>query len=166
MAKAVGAEPESLLGIFRDEPRGMRMNYYPPCQQFDKVIGLSPHTDVGGLTLLLQVNDVQGLQIKMVGKWFYVNAINGAIIVNIGDTLEILSNGKFRSVEHRAVVHPNKERLSAALFNYARENLVISPLPEFVKDGKVNYRSISYRDLLFTSQLDGRNRQERLRLEQ
>uniref|UniRef100_A0A0D3HGJ8 Uncharacterized protein n=1 Tax=Oryza barthii TaxID=65489 RepID=A0A0D3HGJ8_9ORYZ len=52
----------------RDEPRGMRMNYYPPCQQTDKVIGLSPHTDVAGLTLLLQVNDVNGLQIPKDGK--------------------------------------------------------------------------------------------------
>uniref|UniRef100_A0A0D3HGJ7 Isopenicillin N synthase-like Fe(2+) 2OG dioxygenase domain-containing protein n=1 Tax=Oryza barthii TaxID=65489 RepID=A0A0D3HGJ7_9ORYZ len=83
-------------------------------------------------------------------------------------SLRILSNGKFRSVEHRVVIHPNKERLSAALFNYARKDLMISPLPEFVKDGKVNYRSIRYHDLLsqyFTSQLDGRNRLERLQLE-
>uniref|UniRef100_A0A0D9XME4 Fe2OG dioxygenase domain-containing protein n=1 Tax=Leersia perrieri TaxID=77586 RepID=A0A0D9XME4_9ORYZ len=113
------------------------MNYYPPCQQADKVIGLSPHTDVVGLMLLLQVSDVQGLQIKRDGKWFSVNALNGALIVNIGDTLEILSNGKFKSVEHRAVIHPNKERISAALFHYPRENLVLSPLPEFVKDGKL-----------------------------
>uniref|UniRef100_A0A0E0F0V6 Fe2OG dioxygenase domain-containing protein n=1 Tax=Oryza meridionalis TaxID=40149 RepID=A0A0E0F0V6_9ORYZ len=66
----------------------MRVNYYPPCQQADKVIGLSPHTDVVGLTLLLQVNDVNGLQINKDGKWFNVDAINGAIIVNVGDTLE------------------------------------------------------------------------------
>jgi hypothetical protein len=36
LAKAVGAEPESLLGIFEEQPRGMRMNYYPPCRQSDK----------------------------------------------------------------------------------------------------------------------------------
>ncbi|KAF0928707.1 hypothetical protein E2562_006130 [Oryza meyeriana var. granulata] len=168
MAKAVGVEPKSLLSIFEGQARGMRMNYYPPCWQADKVLGLSPHTDPGGLTLLLQVNDVQGLQIKRDGKWFFVNAMNGALLVNIGDTLEILSNGKFRSVEHRAVIHPSRERISAALFHHPCQNLVISPLPDFVKDGKVHYRTISYRDLLteyFTAELDGRNRLEKMKLE-
>uniref|UniRef100_J3N4U5 Fe2OG dioxygenase domain-containing protein n=1 Tax=Oryza brachyantha TaxID=4533 RepID=J3N4U5_ORYBR len=169
MAKAVGAEPESLLGIFEEQPRGLRMCYYPPCQQADKVMGLSPHTDVVGLTLLLQVNDVHGLQIKKDGKWFSVDAQNGAFMVIIGDTLEILSNGKFRSIEHRAIINPNKERISASLFHYPCENIVISPLPQFVKDGKVHYRSISYHDFMkqfFTQQLDGRNRLEKLKLEQ
>nr|AAL79785.1 putative ethylene-forming enzyme [Oryza sativa Japonica Group] len=134
-----------------------------------QVIGLSPHTDVVGLTLLLQVNDVQGLQIKRDGKWFSVDALSGAFIVNIGDTLEILSNGKFKSVEHRAMIHPNKERISTALFHYPRDDLLLSPLPEFVKDGKVNYRSISYNDFMmqfFNQKRDGRNRLERLKLEQ
>uniref|UniRef100_I1QVW5 Fe2OG dioxygenase domain-containing protein n=2 Tax=Oryza glaberrima TaxID=4538 RepID=I1QVW5_ORYGL len=144
------------------------MNYYPPCLKADKVLGLSPHTDLDGLTLLLQVNDVQGLQINKDGKWFSVNALNDALIVNIGDTLEILSNGKFRSVEHRAVVHPSRERISAALFYYPCQDLAISPLPDFVKDGKVKYKTISYQDLLteyFTAELDGRNRLEKLKLE-
>uniref|UniRef100_A0A0D9XMD6 Fe2OG dioxygenase domain-containing protein n=1 Tax=Leersia perrieri TaxID=77586 RepID=A0A0D9XMD6_9ORYZ len=161
MAKAVGAKPELLVGIFEDQLRGIRMAYYPPCRQADKVMGISPHTDVVGLTLLLQINDVQGLQIKRDGKWFSVDAPNNAIIANIGDTLEILSNGKFRSVEHRAVIHPNKERISASLFHYPCENMMISPLPEFVKDDKVKYKSISYHDFMkqfFTQQLDGRNR--------
>ncbi|KAG8083659.1 hypothetical protein GUJ93_ZPchr0016g2544 [Zizania palustris] len=169
MVKAIGAEPELLLGIFEEQARGMRMNYYPPCKQADKVLGLSPHTDATGLMPLLQVNDVQGLQIKKDGKWFSVNALNDALIVNIGDTLEVLSNGKFRSVEHRAVIHPNKERISVALFHYPRENLVLSPLPEFVEDGKVRYRSMRYQDFLkqlFTAKLDGKNRLEKLKLEQ
>ncbi|EAY79497.1 hypothetical protein OsI_34625 [Oryza sativa Indica Group] len=168
MAKAVGVEPKSLLSVFEGQARGLRMNYYPPCLKADKVLGLSPHTDPGGLTLLLQVNDVQGLQINKDGKWFSVNALNGALIVNIGDTLEILSNGKFRSVEHRAVVHPSRERISAALFYYPCQDMVISPLPDFVKDGKVKYKTISYQDLLteyFTAELDGRNRLKKMKLE-
>ncbi|BAF27204.1 Os10g0558900, partial [Oryza sativa Japonica Group] len=167
-AKAVGVEPKSLLSVFEGQARGLRMNYYPPCLKADKVLGLSPHTDPGGLTLLLQVNDVQGLQINKDGKWFSVNALNGALIVNIGDTLEILSNGKFRSVEHRAVVHPSRERISAALFYYPCQDMVISPLPDFVKDGKVKYKTISYQDLLteyFTAELDGRNRLKKMKLE-
>jgi isopenicillin N synthase-like dioxygenase len=42
-----------------------------------------------GLTLLLQANDVQGLQIRKDGKWVAINALDGAFIVNVGDTLEV-----------------------------------------------------------------------------
>ena len=88
LAIDMGVEPESFLEIFRGQPQSMRMTYYPPCRQADKVVGLSPHTDRMGLTLLLQANDVQGLQIRKDGKWIAINALDGAFIVNIGDTLE------------------------------------------------------------------------------
>lgn len=68
------------------------MNYYPPCVQADKVIGLTPHSDATGLTLLVQINDVQGLQIKKDGNWIPVHPLAGAIVVNIGDILEVIMN--------------------------------------------------------------------------
>ena len=88
MAKAAGAEPALLLGVFQGQPQGMRVNYYPPCRQAaDRVLGLSPHSDASGMTLLLQMNnDVQGLQVKKDGRWF---AVDGAVIVNVGDVLEV-----------------------------------------------------------------------------
>jgi len=55
------------------------------------VLGLSPHSDACGLTLLLQKKDVQGLQVKRDGKWFAVDALDGAIIVNVGDILEVVT---------------------------------------------------------------------------
>ncbi|CAD6211239.1 unnamed protein product [Miscanthus lutarioriparius] len=139
-------------------------------QPTDRVLGLSPHTDASGLTLLLQMNnDVQGLQVKKDGRWFAVDAVDAAFIVKVGDVLEIMSNGEFRSVEHRAVIHPNKERISVAMFHCPSLNLKLFPLPEFVKKGeKVRYRSTSYEDFLkqyFSAKLDGRARLERLKLE-
>ncbi|CAL9094546.1 unnamed protein product, partial [Musa textilis] len=105
IAKALGIAPLRLLDIFHDMPQGVRINYYPPCPEADQVLGLSPHTDGGGgLTLLLQINDVQGLQIKNKGKWFPVRPLPGPLVVNIGDVLEILSNGKLKGIEHRAVI--------------------------------------------------------------
>ncbi|CAL4915533.1 unnamed protein product [Urochloa decumbens] len=167
MAKGMGAEPASLLGMFEGQPQGMRMNYYPPCWQADQVLGLSPHSDACGLTLLLQKRDVQGLQVKRDGKWFAVEALDGALIVNVGDTLEILSNGKFRSAEHRAVIHQNKERISVATFHQHCQDLIVGPLPEFVKGDKVRYRSTSYHDFLtqyLKAKLDGKNHLEKLKL--
>jgi isopenicillin N synthase-like dioxygenase len=67
----------------------MKMTYYPPCRQVDKVIGLSPHTDACAVTLLLHVNDVQGLQIRRDdGKWHAVEPLHGALIVSVGDIIE------------------------------------------------------------------------------
>ncbi|RCV44734.1 hypothetical protein SEVIR_9G401600v4 [Setaria viridis] len=172
MAKGVGAEPASLRGVFEGQAQGMRVNYYPPCRQAaDRVLGLTAHTDPNGLTLLLQMNDdVQGLQVKKDGKWFAVQALAGAFIVNVGDALEIMSNGVFRSVEHRAVIHPTKERISVALFHYPYQDRMLGPLPELVKKGdRLQYGPTDYQDLLkryFTAKLDGRKHLERFMLEQ
>jgi len=89
MANNLGVNKEGLLGTFKGLPQSMRINYYPPCSQANKVLGLSPHTDGVGMTFLLQVNDVEGLQIRKDGKWFSVKAIPGALVVNIGDALEV-----------------------------------------------------------------------------
>ena len=90
MAKDMGAEPASLLEMFQGQPQGFRMNYYPPCWQANEVLGMSPHTDAAGLTLLLQVNGMPGLQIRKDGKWFTVNALEGSLVVNVGDVLELM----------------------------------------------------------------------------
>ncbi|CDP12976.1 unnamed protein product [Coffea canephora] len=71
MGANLGVDPEKLCSIYQDGVQGIGMNYYPPWQQADKVIGLTPqvtcliapHSD-GGLTLLVQVSKVEGLQIK------------------------------------------------------------------------------------------------------
>jgi isopenicillin N synthase-like dioxygenase len=92
MAKGVGADPASLRGVFEGQAQGMRVNYYPPCRPAaDRVVGLPPHTDPNGLTLLLQMShgDVQGLQVKKDGRWFAVRALDGAFVVNVADALEV-----------------------------------------------------------------------------
>ncbi|MCL7037404.1 hypothetical protein MKW94_009785 [Papaver nudicaule] len=91
-------------------------NLYPPCPQPELAIGLPPHADHGLLTLLMQ-NDVGGLQIMNKGKWVAVNAIPNSIMVNTGDHMEILSNGKYKSVLHRAVVNNKETRLSLVMTN-------------------------------------------------
>jgi isopenicillin N synthase-like dioxygenase len=89
MANNLGVDQDALLGTFDGQPQSVRINYYPPCREADKVLGLSPHTDGIGTTFLLHVNDVHGLQIKKGGKWFSVESIPGALVVNIGDVLEV-----------------------------------------------------------------------------
>ncbi|XP_047946289.1 2-oxoglutarate-dependent dioxygenase 19-like [Salvia hispanica] len=82
-------------------------NYYPPCPQPDQAVGIPPHTDSGLMTFLIN-NGVEGLQIEHDGKWFNVQSPPNSILVNVDDHLEIFTNGRFKSLKHRAVV--NKER--------------------------------------------------------
>ncbi|KAJ0802787.1 putative codeine 3-O-demethylase [Helianthus annuus] len=79
---------------FENCTQGIRMNYYPACPEARKVLGLTPHSDATGLTLLVQVNEVQGPQMKKNSKWVPIKPILGSIIVNIGDVLEVINYQK------------------------------------------------------------------------
>ncbi|TVU31732.1 hypothetical protein EJB05_23430, partial [Eragrostis curvula] len=142
MANNLEVDHESLLDTFKGHSQFVRINYYPPCRKSDTVLGLSPHTDGGGMTFLLHVNDVEGLQIKNDGKWFPVQSMPGALVVNIGDTLEILTNGRYKSIEHRAVINPDKERITIAAFDMANHLCMIGPLQELLKAGEARYKAI------------------------
>ena len=90
MSRNLGLNSETLAGAFENGRQGVKMNLYPACAQADKVIGHSPHFDINGLTLILEVNDVQGLQFKKNGKWVPVKPVSaGTFIVNIGDAIEV-----------------------------------------------------------------------------
>ncbi|CAL9208102.1 unnamed protein product [Musa hybrid cultivar] len=167
MAKNLGVAPEEFSTIFQDQTQAVRINCYPPCPRADEVLGLSPHTDSSGLTLLLQVTDVEGLHIRKGGNWFPVKPLPGALIANIGDIIEILSNGMYKSIEHRAIINAKKERHSIATFHGPREDSVVGPLAEIVKGCKPKYVSMSYGELMkayFSTKLEGRRHIESLKL--
>ncbi|KAL2906884.1 Protein SRG1, partial [Bienertia sinuspersici] len=102
-------------------------SYYPPCPQPDKAIGLTPHSDAVALTILLQFDETKGLQIMKDKKWVPVKSLPDAFVVNIGDILEILSNGIYRSILHRAVVNETKARMSVAAFHNPAFDREIGP---------------------------------------
>ncbi|XP_077229918.1 protein SRG1-like isoform X2 [Tasmannia lanceolata] len=118
IARALAMDPKEMRDLFEDGFQGMRMNYYPPCPQPESVIGLTPHSDAAGLTVLLQVNEAQGLEIRKDGIWVPVKPLPNSFVVNLGDVLEIVSNGVYHSVEHRATINSEKERLSIATFYF------------------------------------------------
>lgn len=90
MAKNLGLDPEILTEKTKEGIQSVRINYYPPCPEADKVLGFSPHSDGDLITLVLQVNQVQGLQIKKNGKWVPVKPLPDAFIVNVGDAFEVI----------------------------------------------------------------------------
>ncbi|KAK9115746.1 hypothetical protein Sjap_014693 [Stephania japonica] len=160
LAKNLGLEPEKLTDHFKNGTQGVRMNYYPPSPQADKVLGISPHSDADALTLLVQVNKVQGLQIRKGGIWVPVEPIPGALIVNIGDIIEIMSNGRYKSIEHRAVVNAKEERLSIAAFHSPKPDSNIGPIPDLVKENDPKYITVSFEEFyrqVMTNKLDGKS---------
>ncbi|KAG4996272.1 hypothetical protein JHK84_027320 [Glycine max] len=103
----------NILKDLEDGSQMMVVNFYPPCPEPDLTLGMPPHSDYGFLTLLLQ-DQVEGLQIQFQGQWLTVKPINNAFVVNVGDHLEIYSNGKYKSVLHRVIVNAMKKRTSVA----------------------------------------------------
>ena len=65
--KALKIKEMEMKELFEDGLQMMRMNYYPPCPQPKKVIGITNHSDPQGVTILLQLNEVEGLQIRKDG---------------------------------------------------------------------------------------------------
>ena len=89
MTKALKIRPNELLEFFEEGGQAMRLNYYPPCPQPEQVIGLNPHSDAGALTILLQVNEMEGLQIRKDEMWIPIKPLSNAFVINIGDMLEV-----------------------------------------------------------------------------
>ena len=89
MARALKLKKGEMEEFFDGGMQSVRMAYYPPCPQPDLVMGLTPHSDVSGLTILLQINGVDGLQIKKDGVWIPVSFLPDALVVNVGDILEV-----------------------------------------------------------------------------
>ncbi|GLT85013.1 hypothetical protein SLE2022_032160 [Rubroshorea leprosula] len=109
----------------------MKINMYPPCSQPHLALGVEPHTDMSALTLLVP-NDVPGLQVNKEGNWVAVDYLPNALVVHVGDQIEVLSNGKYKSVLHRSVVNKERTRFSWAVFCVPPHEAVIGPLPQLL----------------------------------
>ncbi|KAA0057671.1 hypothetical protein IC582_023796 [Cucumis melo] len=125
----LGLQEGYLQNAFGGEDVGacLRVNYYPKCPQPELTLGLSSHSDPGGLTFLLPDDKVAGLQVRKDDKWITVKPAPHAIIVNVGDQVQVLSNAIYRSVEHRVIVNSDKERVSLAFFYNPKSDIPIGP---------------------------------------
>ncbi|KAM0947691.1 putative thebaine 6-O-demethylase [Dioscorea sansibarensis] len=136
IADSLGLKTNTFNEMFGEIVQGVRMNYYPPCSRPDLVLGLSPHSDGSALTVLQQDNNSVGLQIFKDNSWIPVFPIHNALVINLGDTLEVLTNGKYKSIEHRAVTNEKIDRLSIVTFYAPNYSLELGPMPEFINENQ------------------------------
>ena len=94
----LGLEESFLQKAFGGEDIGacLRVNFYPKCPKPDLTLGLSSHSDPGGMTILLPDDQVAGLQVRKSQDWITVKPARHAFVVNIGDQIQVhLSSFRF-----------------------------------------------------------------------
>ena len=116
------ADPTVLFRIFR----------YPPQPAGDDGWGVGEHTDYGLLTLLLQ-DDVPGLQVRTPQGWLDAPPLPGTLVCNIGDMLDRLTGGTYRSTPHRVRNASGRERFSFPLFFDPDFTARVTPLPQHAR---------------------------------
>jgi len=92
-----------------------RIFHYPPQDHDDEVWGVGEHTDYGVLTILLQ-DDAGGLQVKSPSGWIDAPPIPGSFVCNLGDMLDRMTGGFYRSTPHRVRNVSGRSRLSFPFF--------------------------------------------------
>lgn len=152
-------EENETLQEFQEGSQMIVANCYPPCPEPELTLGMPPHSDYGFLTLLLQ-DEVKGLQIQFEEKWLTVEPIPNAFVVNIGDHLEIFSNGRYRSVLHRVLVNQEKTRVTVASLHSLSFDRVIQPSPKLInKNNPRRYKDTDFATFLeFISSREPKNK--------
>uniref|UniRef100_A0A0D9XPX3 1-aminocyclopropane-1-carboxylate oxidase n=1 Tax=Leersia perrieri TaxID=77586 RepID=A0A0D9XPX3_9ORYZ len=132
---------------------GTKVSHYPPCPRPELVDGLRAHTDAGGLILLFQDDRFGGLQMLRNdgghdGRWVDVQPVENAIVVNTGDQIEVLSNGRFKSAWHRILATRDGNRRSIASFYNPSLMANIAPAIPAVSGEAAAYPSFKFGDYM------------------
>ncbi|KAK2991557.1 hypothetical protein RJ640_016592 [Escallonia rubra] len=93
---------------------------------------------------------IHGRLIQHNGGWVPINPLPNSLVVNVGDLLEIWSNGKYKSIEHRVVTSEARARISVALFFYPNTEVEIEPLEDILATQECGrmYKKVKYGDYL------------------
>jgi len=129
-ALALGEAPDFFAPYLTKPPSQLRLIHYPFNLDAEAAPGIGAHTDYECVTLLHSTGP--GLEVlNSAGEWIEAPPVPGAILINIGDMMEIWTNGEFVATSHR--VRPVKaERFSFPLFFAVDYHTHVMPLRQFV----------------------------------
>jgi isopenicillin N synthase-like dioxygenase len=129
-SEALGLPADHLDRFVTKPPSQLRLIHYPYNERANDRPGIGAHTDYEIFTLLLPT--APGLEVMNgAGEWIDAPPVPGTLVVNIGDMLEVWSNGLFTATSHR-VRRVSEERYSFPLFFACDYWTKVEPLPQFV----------------------------------
>ena len=153
IARTLDSPPETLLASFEGHTSYLRLNYYPLCDDpapassptvpIRGELGISHHSDAGAVTVLLQ-DGKPGLQVEHQGRWVSVEAPRGALIVNIGDVVQVWSNDRYQAPLHRVLASDTFRRFSAPYFLNPSFETNYAPLEATCREQPARYRPINW----------------------
>ena len=161
VGESLGVAGDCLTRDFvRKHTSFLRLNYFPrhdPLHIEQEAsatghLGIHHHSDAGALTLLLQ-DEVGGLQVNRTGEWFPLNPVEGALVVNIGDMVQVWSNDLYQAPQHRVLASKNRERYSLPFFFNPSCDAVYAPLDVLTNESSPpNYRPINWGEFRYQRQ--------------
>jgi isopenicillin N synthase-like dioxygenase len=160
-ARALDQPPDFFNTMFDDGHFVNRNGFYPPDEREDGQFGIAPHQDHSFFTLL-PVSEVPGLEVlARSGRWIPAPAVEGAILVNTGESLTRFSNGRFPATPHR-VLRPVRDRYALAFFYNPSDDTVLQPLGSCVDA----VHPVKYEPTTFIAYLQQRQAQNYLHMAQ
>ncbi len=128
-AAALG-QPETVFDeLFQPNPHQLlKLIHYPGRDATETDQGVGAHKDSGCITILLQ-HVQEGLEVEHDGRWISAPPVPGTFVINVGEMLEVASNGYLRATVHRVTTPPaGIDRLSVGYFHSARLDATVSVL--------------------------------------
>ncbi|KAJ0986012.1 hypothetical protein J5N97_004368 [Dioscorea zingiberensis] len=144
MADGLKIKPRDALSklvVNEESDKVFRLNHYPPCPLLQglnncSLTGFGEHTDPQVLSVL-RSNNTAGLQIALRdGSWVGVPPDQDSLFINVGDTLQVLTNGRFKSVRHRVLSNGLSSRVSMIYFGGPAPGERLAPLPQLMREGE------------------------------
>ncbi|XP_030933813.1 hyoscyamine 6-dioxygenase-like [Quercus lobata] len=148
IAQGLGVNPDHFRNEL-GENETLLVNHYPPCPDPSLTLGLGKHRDPVVINILLQSDDVHGLQVFKDEEWIGVEPIPDAFVVTVGALMQIISNGKLKAAEHRVVTNLDLARTTASFALNPFYDTLIEPAKALVDaSNPALYKSFSYNDFI------------------
>ena len=145
--ESLGINPISMQKQIEEGMLVLALNFYPFCSEPNLTSGVAPHTDHGLITILHQ--SYPGLQIKISEDiWVKVPYLKGAFLVFLGDQMEVLSNGIYKSVIHQAISSDQNRVSIASVNSFALEEKVRPSSLLVNEEPAILYEECSFKDFL------------------